>query len=310
MNKNELLNKIYKKQNEKIIEKINMLKSNEKINMTSREICKQSIELAKNNLNSSLKNEEKKNNLYQNIKKNIDKYNKMNNIKYNCNICKDNIIVNGKICNCFRIMVKESWLESLDGDLPLNLFKFHNFDLKYYSDKFDEDLKCSPKTLMKYIFGFCFNYSKSFSEKSENLLFTGGTGLGKTHLSSAIANEVARKGFDVTYISFPKEIIENNKSITESFSTQKKLNSKLLIIDDLGMEYSTSFTNSFLYNVINTRIMKELKTILVTNLSVKDIEKRYGSTILSRIIGNYLKFTFIGNDIRQKIREQKNRKER
>lgn len=310
MNKNELLNEIYKKQNEKIIEKINMLKSNEKINMTSREICKQSIELAKNNLNSSLKNEEKKNNLYKNIKKNIDKYNELNDIKYKCNICKDNIIVNGKICNCFRSVIKENWIESLDGDLPLNLFKFDNFDLKYYSDKFDEELKRSPKALMKYIFDFCFNYSKSFSDKSENLLFTGGTGLGKTHLASAIANEVTLKGFDVTYISFPKEIIENNKSVIESFSAQKKLNSRLLIIDDLGMEYSTSFTNSFLYNVINTRIMKELKTILVTNLSVKDIEKRYGRTILSRIIGNYLKFTFIGNDIRQEIREEKARKER
>ena len=310
MNKNELLNKIYKKQNEKAIEKINMLKSNKKINMTSREICKQSIELAKNNLNNSLQNEEKKNNLYQNIKENIDKYNKLNDIKYNCNICKDNIIVNGKICNCFRNVVKENWIESLDGDLPLNLFNFNNFDLKYYSDNFDKKLKCSPRTVVKRIFDFCFNYSKSFGRESENLLFTGGTGLGKTHLASAIANEVARKGFDVTYISFPKEIIENNKSIGESFSTQKKLNLKLLIIDDLGMEYSTSFTNSFLYNVINTRIMKELKTILVTNLSVKDIEKRYGRTLLSRIIGNYLKFTFIGNDIRQEIREEKTRKER
>ena len=310
MDKRELLNKIYNKQNQKTIEKIEMLKTNKKINDASREISKQSIDLAKINLNNSLKNEEKKNDLYQIIKKNIDEYNKINTLKYNCNICKDNIIVNGKICNCFRNVIKEGWIESLDGDLPLNLFKFDNFDLKYYPDEIDEKLKCSPRVLVKKVFNFCFNYSKSFSEKSKNLLFTGGTGLGKTHLASAIANEVAHKGFDVTYISFPKEIIENNKSIYENFSTQKKLNSDLLIIDDLGMEYSTSFTNSFLYNIVNTRVMKNLKTILVTNLSVKDIEKIYGSATVSRIIGDYLIMPFVGNDVRQQIREQKIKKER
>ena len=155
---------------------------------------------------------------------------------------------------------------------------------------------------------FCLNYSKTFNEDSENLLFIGGTGLGKTHLSCSIANEVAKSKFSVSYISFPKELIENSKISDNDFNRKKKLNSDLLIIDDLGIENSTSFSNSFLFNVINTRVMKGLQTILVTNLSLKLLEKIYGQTILSRIMGNFLKVSFVGNDVRQQSYEKKLKK--
>ena len=308
MNERNLLDEIYRQKDQKELEEINMLKTNKKINSLVKDICKESIRLAKINLINSNKDEENKINLSKIIEKNIEKYNKLNSIKYNCNICKDKIIINGKICNCARNMIKRNCVESIDEDLTLNSFNFNSFDLKYYPDKFDNKLNCSFRTFMSKNLDFCLNYSKTFNEDSENLLFIGGTGLGKTHLSCSIANEVEKSKFSVSYISFPKELIENSKISDNDFNRKKKLNSDLLIIDDLGIENSTSFSNSFLFNVINTRVMKGLQTILVTNLSIKLLEKIYGQTILSRIMGNFLKVSFVGNDVRQQSYEKKLKK--
>ena len=308
MNKRDLLNEIHRKQDKKRLEEINMLKTNKKVNSIVKNICKESINLAKINLINSSNSKESKINLSKIIEKNISEYNKLNNIEYNCNLCKDKMILNNKICNCARNMIRKNWIESIDEDLPLNLFDFNSFDLKYYSDEFDNKLNCSARTLMSKNLDFCLNYAKTFNEDSKNLLFIGGTGLGKTHLSCSIANKVAKSNFDVSYISFPKELIENNKVTDNDLSRKKKLNSDLLIIDDLGVENSTSFSNSFLFNLINTRIMKGLQTILVTNLSLKSIEKIYGQNILSRIMGNFLRVLFVGNDVRQQSCEQKLKK--
>jgi len=74
----------------------------------------------------------------------------------------------------------------------------------------------------------------------------------------------------------------------------------LLIIDDLGMEISSSYITATIYNVIDTRITLKKPTIISTNLSMQELEKRYNERFTSRIIGFYDRLIFCGKDIRMK----------
>ena len=80
-------------------------------------------------------------------------------------------------------------------------------------------------------------------------------------------------------------------------------NADLLVLDDLGAEFSTSFTVSVIYNIINTRIIDGLPTIISTNLTLEEIEAKYSQRVSSRLLGNFKMIRFIGNDIRmEKLR--------
>ena len=74
----------------------------------------------------------------------------------------------------------------------------------------------------------------------------------------------------------------------------------LLILDDLGAEFSTSFSYATLYQWINTRLNKRLPTIISTNLTPKELLDLYGERVFSRLIGNYVPLFFAGQDVRQK----------
>ena len=83
------------------------------------------------------------------------------------------------------------------------------------------------------------------------------------------------------------------------------LESDLLIIDDLGTESLNSMKLSELFTILNTRLLnlnnKITKTIISTNLGIKDIFNFYEERIGSRIAGYYDIYYFCGDDIRFKI---------
>lgn len=219
-----------------------------------------------------------------------------------CPICNDTGYVGGKICDCIKKAAIGIMTEEMSASMPLDDCRFDNFELRYYRDKENAD-KSNPRRRMTAVLAFCKNYAESFSYKtSENLLFMGKAGLGKTHLTLAIISEVINKGYMPVYGSAENIFSSVEK---EKFSGENKgsydtlLNCDLLVIDDLGAEMVTVFTRSVLYNLINTRLMTKKPTIINTNLSIKEIEKTYDSRISSRLIGNYTAKMFLGNDIRQ-----------
>lgn len=71
-----------------------------------------------------------------------------------------------------------------------------------------------------------------------------------------------------------------------------------MILDDLGSEFSTQFTTSAVFNILNSRILKGLPTIISTNLTPKELEERYTQRVASRLIGSFDILRFIGSDIR------------
>lgn len=129
-------------------------------------------------------------------------------------------------------------------------------------------------------------------------------------MSNCIAKELLKKGKTVLYQTAPV-LLES--VIDYKMSKQKNtledvyksvLESDLLIIDDLGTESLNSMKLSELFTILNTRILnlnnKITKTIISTNLNIKDIFNNYEERIGSRIAGYYDIYYFFGEDLRFK----------
>ena len=214
-------------------------------------------------------------------------------IWYKCEKCKDTGYADDRMCECMKKLCRNIEYQKLNETSPLELSSFDTFSLEYYS-KSSSGGKESDYVRMSRVLNMCRKYAGSFSNKSKSLLMQGGPGLGKTHLSLAIAREVIDSGYGVLYVSAPVILrqIEN------------MLECDLLILDDLGTEYEKKFTVSAVYNILNSRMLTSKPTIISTNLSLGDIEKRYDIRTVSRIIGTMERIEFVGTDIRQKKKMQ------
>jgi DNA replication protein DnaC len=157
-------------------------------------------------------------------------------------------------------------------------------------------------------------YVDNFENDKTNFLLVGGTGLGKTHLSTSVAKELVDRGYFVVYeiaqnifADFESDYFRDRFSDTEMLS-ERYLECELLIIDDLGTEIVTNRSLSYLYNIINTRLNKNLPIIINTNLSGKDLEKLYNERIFSRLLGDFVHLKFEGDDMRDVRTKKKYKK--
>ncbi|MBE6732410.1 MAG: ATP-binding protein [Ruminococcaceae bacterium] len=223
-------------------------------------------------------------------------------IVYDCEKCKDTGYIDGRLCSCIKEKIKEIAINELSADMPIKESRFDNFNLNYYQN-IDNTEGANPQKRMTAILKLCREYADNFNPKSsKNLLFMGDSGLGKTHLTLAVVSEIIKKGYNVIYGSAYNlfSMIENEHfSSIKGDSYENMLECDLLVIDDLGTEFVTAFTQSVLYGLVNSRILSGRPTIINTNLTMADIEKRYSPRISSRFIGNYTAKKFIGADIRQ-----------
>ena len=207
--------------------------------------------------------------------------------KYTCSICEDTGVQNGEPCTCYQSLLKTLAYKELAAETPLKLCDFDSFSLSRYSDKADAN-GTVVREEMREILSRCKTYAQEFSPASESLFFVGRTGLGKTHLSLAIAQTVIQKGYG------KERVGQAENQDTESLL----LDCDLLILDDLGTEYTTNYIVSAVYNIINTRMLRGRATIINTNLPITQLEKKYTDRVVSRILGNYTVFHFQGNDLR------------
>ena len=150
----------------------------------------------------------------------------------------------------------------------------------------------------------CRRYAMSFSPNSGNLLFVGGTGLGKTFLSACIARAVADRGYSVVYETaghlFSKMEQAKFGGNEEARKEIQKYNEcDLLILDDLGTEMPGQFVTAALYGLLNDRILYNQPMVISTNLNVDEISRRYSPQIASRLLGEYQWLHFRGTDIRR-----------
>ncbi len=222
---------------------------------------------------------------------------------YTCKKCEDTGFVGGYACECRIQILKDIAKDSLASVSPSANCTFSNFNLDFYPLPADNTTGVSPRKRMSEIFEYCKCYAEDFGTDSESLYLHGATGLGKTHLSLAIANTVAENGFRVIYDSAQNILssLEREKFSHNNSGEREKeiLDCDLLIIDDLGSEFSTQFTVAAVYNIINTRLNRSKPVIISTNLTKNELEAKYTQRVTSRIIGGYTSLLFLGKDIRQ-----------
>ena len=151
--------------------------------------------------------------------------------------------------------------------------------------------------------------------KKENigLLFYGSVGSGKTYLACSIANSLIEQyQISVKIRNFAQIINELQKS---SFDFDKNayieslVNTSVLILDDLGIERDTSYAKEQVYNIVNSRYLKQKPTIFTTNLSYDTIQNCKDSVeyqrIYSRIIEMCIPVMVVGEDFRKFIQRDK-----
>jgi DNA replication protein DnaC len=228
---------------------------------------------------------------------------------YQCSQCNDTgFTVEGFMCSCYKqSLINELYNISSLGNL-LQKENFDTFDLSKFDDIPYGKEKLTPKENIKIILRHALEFVDNFHKKDRNLLFYGGTGLGKTFMCNCIAKDLMDKGIIVLYQSSFKmfETISEHKfnRSLESYDNKDNFSliydSDLLIIDDLGAESINSFTITELFNIINTRLITEKKTIISTNLSLEKLSESYSDRIFSRLMSHYDIFKFYGKDIRTK----------
>lgn len=215
------------------------------------------------------------------------------------------------LCDCYLKLVTKVACDELNKISPLSLSTFESFDLDYYSKDIKNDKGTSNYTQMSRIYDYCKEYSAKFNLDSANLFLTGDTGLGKTHLSLAIANVAIFKGYGVIYNSAPTLLNELEKAhFSYEYSKENEIieticDCDLLIIDDLGTEFASAYSKTSLYNIFNNRLLKQKPTIINTNLLFRELQDLYSPRFVSRLAGEFIKLDFVGNDIRIAMRNKK-----
>ncbi len=160
------------------------------------------------------------------------------------------------------------------------------------------------------------NFVKDYEEmKKENvgLLFYGSVGSGKTYLACSIANALIEQyQIGVKIRNFAQIINELQKSsfdLDKNAYIESLVNTSVLILDDLGIERDTSYANEQVYNIVNTRYLKQKPTIFTTNLSYDTIANCTESVeyqrIYSRIIEMCIPVMVVGEDFRKAIQKDK-----
>ena len=233
-------------------------------------------------------------------------------LRYECPTCSDTgFLDNGRMCRCMQQKLRMAGYETSGLSNLLREQSFENYSLDYFRS--DERTYRTMSTIVRMLRDWAENFTlgDATHPASENLLLVGGTGLGKTHLSTAVAKTVLDGGHDVLYTTavgmvaaFEAERFGNSTGLTEESDLNRYYNVDLLIIDDLGTEVANQFTVSSLFNVINTRLNLRRPTIINTNLMQEELRRRYWDRITSRLFGEYRILLFLGTDVRaQKIRD-------
>lgn len=302
------------------LRKNELYSQNPRLQQIDSELSSSSISIAKNlikfkdpsllnNLNNTINNlkEEKKS-----ILKSLGKDESYLKVHYDCDVCKDTGYITEGFktvkCNClkqkiFNLEYNKSNISNLENQ------NFSRFKSTFYSETVDKQKyksEISPRENIEIIKKISMHFIKNFDDpKEKNLLFTGNTGLGKTFLSSCIANEILKKGKTVLYQTSPimfDTIIDYRFGKNDTNIYNSLLDVDLLIIDDLGTESMNSMKFSEFFNIVNTRLLNQnnhcTKTIISTNLSLQNLFQSYDERIVSRFIGNYNICRFFGDDIR------------
>ncbi len=132
-----------------------------------------------------------------------------------------------------------------------------------------------------------YESARRFAEAPHGwLLFSGGYGVGKTHLAAAIGNQVIRNSGEALFILAPdlldhlRATFAPNSPETYDELFDRLKNTPLLILDDLGAESATPWAQEKLFQLLNHRYLSRLPTVITTNRPLSALEARIRSRLM------------------------------
>lgn len=155
-------------------------------------------------------------------------------------------------------------------------------DEQYKACTFDADDGMDEKASK-----FCRAYVDNWAWVQENnagIMLWGDVGGGKTFLAACIANALIDKGIPATMTTIPKLV----SAMTKDFGADRGnvlhmvATAPLLVLDDVGTERNTEYSNEQVYEIINTRYKAKKPLIVTTNLMMTEL-KDAGDTARKRI---------------------------
>ena len=151
----------------------------------------------------------------------------------------------------------------------------------------------------------CRAYSERemlFSDKRNGLLIFGGIGSGKTHLAAAIANAFISRGIPVLFGTYSEHL----EKLREEFDSKKReylsmmKNTPVLVLDDIGKERKSEWTQQIIFDVVNYRYEHLLPTIITTNFDADGLANHVGGAVWSRLYEMCSAVATSGKDYRQR----------
>jgi DNA replication protein DnaC len=146
-----------------------------------------------------------------------------------------------------------------------------------------------------------------FIDRGENVLITGATGCGKSYLASALGRQACSLGYSVLYLGMNR-LMEQLTQAKLDGTYMKWLNklekTRLLIIDDFGLQELDAITRLALLQILEDRYGKQA-IIITAQLPVgkwHDIiaEPTVADSILDRLLSNAHRLELKGPSLRRK----------
>lgn len=233
------------------------------------------------------------------------------------------IFLQNEKCNCSKAIEEQRKLEEeREKQLMEDLEKYKREEFnkkikKYYGRNFITE-QFKRQTLesfitnetnknMKYV---AQRFIQGFKNTKTGIIFVGKNGTGKTHIATAIANELRKENIPIIFGTLTELVEKYNKSYKEHTEIElTKLYTKvdLLIIDDLGVETMNDWMLSKLFIIVNERMKNELPIIITTNYELEELKQRLSipnkvckttDSIISRLYQMCYRVECKGNDYR------------
>lgn len=171
------------------------------------------------------------------------------------------------------------------ADKAQHLREMSNLGTRFHSRTFDNfDRGREPiayEACVKYA-----NTESLFEEPHNGLMLYGGVGTGKTHLVAAIANAFVDRGIVTLFATFSEHLehirLEFDRSGEKKYLARMK-SVPVLVLDDIGKERKTEWSQQILFDVVNFRYEHMLPIIITSNLDEDGLANYTGGAVWSRL---------------------------
>ncbi len=228
-------------------------------------------------------------------------------VRYTCPYCQDRgFLKNGEKCRCFKELLRQRYYNRYDLTEYVKEENFGTLDESLFSDSSDVG-GITPRQLLRMNANYLWRFCKEFNEVTKSVYLSGPVGTGKTFLVNCVVNELLKDGIGPIYLSAPNLILLLYEDVRSNLNRYLRdfIDSKLLIIDDLGTETQSNFSKNMLSQIVDERQLKKHPTIITSNYPVDELSRHYPERMASRIQGFYQALNFVGEDLRI-VKRQRN----